>query len=192
VSAYDSFNNGGAASERAKLVSVDSWGTVGFTNMANAFNEAIHLTSVPASSDGLEGMFAYAEAFDQDIRGWNTANVTDTGLMFSQATAFNQDIGDWNTANVTDMSRVFWDATSFNQDLAGWCVSRIPSTPQMFAAGATSWVLPKPAWGACPGGAPRDVSLWPDREDRRSQGKYLVPRIWDMHVRFWSEKHPWE
>lgn len=48
------------------------------------------------------------------------------------------------------MDQMFYGATSFNQDLSGWCVSNIPSLPNGFDTGATSWVLPKPIWGTCP------------------------------------------
>ena len=48
-------------------------------------------------------MFYKAYAFNQDIGGWNTAQVTRYDDMFCSASAFNQDIGSWNTAQVTNM-----------------------------------------------------------------------------------------
>lgn len=132
VTAYNSrFNIGGAVSEREKLISVDAWGDVGFTSMADAFHSASNLTSVPATSEELE-------------------NVTDMSFMFADASSFNRDIGGGDTGNVTDMSRMFQDASSFNQDLSGWCVELITSKPTNFDTGADSWDLPQPVWGECP------------------------------------------
>ena len=74
--------------------------------------------------------------------------------MFYGASDFNQNIGSWNVSGVTGMVQMFREATSFNQDLSNWCVSLIPSTPLNFSFGATSWLLPKPVWGTCPGPTP--------------------------------------
>jgi len=49
------------------------------------------------------------------------------------------------------MDGMFCGAKSFNQDLSGWCVSLITSKPIAFdTTYATSWVLPRPAWGTGP------------------------------------------
>jgi surface protein len=160
VSAYNSWVHGAdshyAVSEHGKLVSVESWGAVGFTSLFGAFHLAINLNSVPATSAGIENvtdmgaMFSGATAFNQNIGSWNTGEVRYMDYMFSDATAFNQDIRGWNTAKVTNMDEMFRDATAFNQNLSGWCVSLIPAAPASFDAGASSWVLARPAWGTCP------------------------------------------
>ena len=54
-----------------------------------------------------EFMFWRADAFNQAIGSWNTAQVTDMSDMFRAAAAFNQDIGSWNTAQVTSMGAMF-------------------------------------------------------------------------------------
>ncbi|WP_254105539.1 BspA family leucine-rich repeat surface protein, partial [Aliivibrio fischeri] len=59
--------------------------------------------------------------------------------MFAGAAAFNQDISGWDTANVTDMSYMFYRAAAFNQDLSGWDVSYVTSYDG-FAVGATAWL----------------------------------------------------
>ena len=99
VGAYNSYNNGGAVSECEKLVSVDSWGQLGFTSMYCAFHSCLNLVSVPDTSDGIE-------------------SVTDMASMFHDASAFNQNIGGWNTPSVTNMASMFNNASSFNQDIS--------------------------------------------------------------------------
>ena len=66
VTAYNSHSNGGAVSERKKLISVDNWGQLGFTSMYRAFSYCSNLVSVPPTSDGIEA-------------------VTDMGNMFGTA-----------------------------------------------------------------------------------------------------------
>jgi surface protein len=155
VTAYNSLNNGGAVSEREKLVSVDKWGGLGFTSMNRAFHSCSNLVSVPGISDGIEAvtdmyaMFLGASSFNQNIGGWNTSSVTNMNYMFFYATSFNQDIGGWDTSNVTDMYGMFEYASSFNQDLSGWCVTSV-SDHNNFDTNAISWTEPRPIWGTCP------------------------------------------
>jgi surface protein len=130
--AYNSLNNGGGIGERAKLISVDNWGGLGFTSMHNAFSGCDNLVSAPTTSDGLE-------------------SVGDMSYMFYDANSFNGNIGSWDTSGASDMSGMFMDADAFNQDLSRWCVEQIPSEPSGFDDGATSWTDPnwRPEWGTC-------------------------------------------
>jgi surface protein len=142
VTAYNNFYNGGDASERKKLVSVDSWGELGFTSLQWAFYQAVNLLSVPSDSDGIDAvtdmvaMFWNASAFNGDIGGWNTSSVTQMNHMFIGATAFNQDIGGWNTSSVTNMGLMFSGASAFNQDIGGWNTSSVNQMTQMFSGAA--------------------------------------------------------
>ena len=89
-----------------------------------------------------------------NMNDWDVSGVTNMSYMFYLATNFNQDIVNWNVISVTNMFAMFANATNFNQDLSNWCVTNIPSKPTAFDSGATSWVLPQPVWGTCPGPTP--------------------------------------
>jgi surface protein len=47
------------------------------------------------------------------------------GFMFNEAYVFNQDISGWNTANVIHMTIMFHTASVFNQNLSGWNVAKV-------------------------------------------------------------------
>ena len=138
VTSYKSQFFGGPNSEVAKLVSVDSWGQLGFTDLGYAFSNAANLVSVPASSFGLKEvtdmnqMFHLASSFNGNIGGWDTSKVTNMNNMFYAALSFNQDIGDWDTSNVTNMQGMFAGASSFNQDIGGWDTSNVTNMDFMF------------------------------------------------------------
>ncbi len=146
VMAYNSFSNGGDNPELddwfevAKLISVDSWGQLGFTSMYHAFSHCSNLISVPDTSDGLETvsnmqyMFYRASSFNSDICSWNTSSVTDMRYMFRYSLAFNQDISNWNTSNVIDMHCMFNGASAFNQNIGNWNTSNVTNMNGMFNA----------------------------------------------------------
>ena len=138
VEAYNSHSNGGAVSERKKLISVDSWGQLGFTSLYRGFFNCSNLVSLPATSDGIQavtnmsGMFYYATLFSGDIGRWNTSGVTNMRWMFFYASSFNGDIGDWDISAVTDMRAMFYNAESFNADISGWNTSSVTNMNSAF------------------------------------------------------------
>lgn len=115
-----------------KLLDVQQWGDVVLRNDGGAFMDADNLTAFSATDEP------------------DLITVTNLESTFRSADLFNRDIGSWDTSSVTNMNSMFNGTSAFNQDLALWCVSRIGALPINFDAGATSWALPRPAWGTCP------------------------------------------
>ncbi|WP_422105442.1 BspA family leucine-rich repeat surface protein [Winogradskyella sp.] len=93
----------------------------------------------------MQGMFAGATNFNQDISNWNVSYVESMNEMFSEATNFNQDLSSWDVSNVDDMRWMFEGAQSFNQPLSNWNVGNVTSMREMFS-GATSFNQPLNNW----------------------------------------------
>jgi len=55
---------------------------------------------------------------------WNTGNVQTMQGMFAGAVAFNQNISGWDTNKLKSVRMMFYKAEAFNQDISGW---RTPS-----------------------------------------------------------------
>ncbi|MCR9943918.1 BspA family leucine-rich repeat surface protein [Vibrio owensii] len=68
----------------------------------------------------------YGKAFNVDISGWDTSNVTDFSSMFAYTTGFNHDIGGWNTSKGTNFIEMFKQNKDFDQDISGWDTSSVP------------------------------------------------------------------
>lgn len=116
------------------------------------FNNCTSLTGIGANWNwvttnitNMNGMFANAKNFNQDIGIWNTENVTDMSAMFQNASNFNQYIGNWNTGKVLSMRNMFNNASKFNQDLNSWNTSIVTDKSGMFS-GATSFNQSIDSW----------------------------------------------
>ena len=146
------FNNTG---DKAKILSVDQWGTNTWTSMGNAFfgcenlnGNAIDAPDLNLVTD-MSFMFCEATAFNGNIDSWNVENVTLMSLMFAGATVFNQDIGSWNVGNVTTMNTMFTNAEAFNQDIGNWNVANVTNMINMFNSAISfnqdigSWTVSK-------------------------------------------------
>ena len=128
------FNNGGSAS-------ISGWTTSNVTNMngiflfADDFNQPIGSWDV-SNVTNFEFTFAFAYAFNQNIGAWDTSSATSMVQMFNNATGFNNDgsssISGWTTSSVTAMSEMFINANAFNQPIGSWNTSSVTQFYQMF------------------------------------------------------------
>jgi surface protein len=123
------------------LTSVSSFGTLGITDLSQAFFGASSLVAVPntlpSSVTNMRAIFYDARIFNQPLNSWNTSNVTDMSYMFYGASIFNQPLNSWDTSNVTDMSNMFDGASAFNQPLNSWNTSKVTNMVGMFRAAST-------------------------------------------------------
>ena len=159
-----SFNNAG--DDKDKILSVESFGDLGYKNLSRAFQGCVNLgafkggvtSSVtdmsymfwgataadPDVSDwdvssviNMEDMFRAATSANPDVSSWNVSAVTDMNYMFRGATAADPDVSDWDVSKVTDMTYMFWGATAADPDVSDWDVSKVTNMTYMFS-GATS------------------------------------------------------
>ncbi|MGB0521971.1 MAG: BspA family leucine-rich repeat surface protein [Flammeovirgaceae bacterium] len=96
------FNNAG---DKAKIRSIEQWGTIAWSSMAHAFEGCVNLTN---------------NATDQpDLR-----EVTDLSSLFKNATSFDANLGSWNVATITTMSNLFDSSglseANYDQTLIAW------------------------------------------------------------------------
>lgn len=130
------FNNAG---ERLKILSIEQWGDISWTSMANSFygcsNLVINASDAPDLSgvQSLEGMFNRATSMNSDLNNWDVSTITNMSSMFSEAANFNGNIISWDVSNVSDMSYTFYFATSFNSHISWWDVSNVVNMRSMFA-----------------------------------------------------------
>ncbi len=124
--------------EKAKLISVDQWGTGEWITMTRAFYECSNLevlaTDTPNLREGAEMdlMFSKATKANPDVSNWDVSNVTNMRHMFSAATSANPDVSKWNVSNVTNMDNIFREASSANPDVSDWDVSNVVNMRYMF------------------------------------------------------------
>jgi hypothetical protein len=115
-----------------KLVSVDSFGTLGLTSLSGAFKDAVNLISIPESLPStvtnLEYMFYGATSLnDPNILLWDMSNVTDISYIFFNAESFNQNIFNWNIQINVNVNKKFilYGAKAFNQPFSGWLSTQL-------------------------------------------------------------------
>ncbi len=132
-----------------KLVSVDNWGDMWFTDLSFAFAHATNLVSIPTTLleevTNMKGMFYYTKRFSQ-LLNFDTSNVTDMSYMFSTSN-FNHPLTNFDTSNVSNMERMFGysnfaapgififssdNGSSFNQPLDHFDTSKVTNMRYMF------------------------------------------------------------
>ncbi len=128
------FNNEG---DRQKILTIEQWGSIGWTSMQRAFRGCNNLTIPATDAPNLSGvtdmslMFSLAYSFNQPIGHWDVSNISNMAQLF-QSTPFNQDISNWDVGNVTNMTFLFVNAQAFNQNISGWDVSNVTDMTAMF------------------------------------------------------------
>ena len=129
------FNNTG---DKDKLMSIDSWGSISWFNMTNAFygcsNMQLLATDAPFLNNVLimTSMFRDCSSMNGPVGHWDISNVTKLNNTFNGASSFNQDLSLWNTSRVNSMIATFRDASSFNQPLASWNTFLVNNMNSMF------------------------------------------------------------
>ena len=129
------FNNTG---DKLKIISIEQWGNIQWTSMANAFMGASNLTYNAIDSpdlslsNNMSGMFRNASSIDGDFSNWDVSSITRMDKLFYAATNFNGDISAWNVSMVNNMNSMFREASSFNKDLSSWDVKNVISFSRMF------------------------------------------------------------
>ena len=132
-----------ASMDRQKILSIDQWGTIGWSSMYRSYNGCTFVQVSASDSPDLSGvtsmeaLFEGAGSVNANLNSWNTTNVTNMNSLFATSN-FNGDISSWNTANVTNIGGMFATNPAFNQDLSGWDVSSATDASGMFS-GATSF-----------------------------------------------------
>ena len=120
------------------LRSIDQWGDIRWTSMANMFEGArVHYraTDSPDLSGvtDMSGMFndtSFRGYTTGDISGWDVSSVTDMSEMF-RGSSPPGDISGWDVSSVTDMSGMFLGSYT-PDDISGWDVSSVTDMSEMF------------------------------------------------------------
>lgn len=142
------FNNAG---DKLKILTVEQWGNIAWTSMANAFYGCANLTVPATDAPNLSGvtsmalMFDGATNFNSPINHWDVSTIASFWATFRRASSFNQPLDNWNMSNATRTDSMFHQASSFNQPLNSWDVSKVIKMYAMFG-GAISFNQPLNNW----------------------------------------------
>jgi surface protein len=138
-----------------QLVSVDKWGDIAWSSMANAFQGAsgllIAATDTPDLTNvtNMSSMFQATVNLTGNFSGWDTSKITDMRSMFYGATNFDQNLSSWvitkvTAANFTNMlNGTQLSLYNYNALLDSW------SKQSPVAAGVTNFSLPTVQYGGC-------------------------------------------
>ena len=132
------YNSG---TESTKILTVEQWGDISWTNMTEAFYDCPNLT-VPATDapdlsgvTSLESMFYNCTSLNNPMDHWDVSTINDFSSMFYVATAFNQNLNSWtiNTTPGVLMESMFNNATLFNGNISSWNVIGVTNMSHLFA-----------------------------------------------------------
>ncbi len=127
------------ATSQTKILSVDQWGHMKWTNIAAGFKGCTKLqikaTDAPILTEAtnLTSLFEECTVMDYDFSNWDVSNITNLSRMFWNASAYTNKGKPltWNTQSVTLMNGLF-NGNKFNQDISDWNVSKVTQMQWMF------------------------------------------------------------
>ena len=151
---------GSNTSDRAKILSITSFGNVILGDYPGVFEGCINLdlpsvldTPDLSSMSSLSNMFKDCDNLStiNNINLWGVGTITNMSGMFNDALLFNQNLNNWNVGNVTNMAEMFRFAYNFNGDITNWNVSNVTNMSEMFYAatffgGTSSFNQPLNNW----------------------------------------------
>ena len=137
---FDRFlvNNSG---DKAKLLTIEQWGTTAWSSMESAFEGASAFTgSIATDAPDLANvtsmgfMFSDTPVFVEAIGmgEWDTTSVKDMYSAFAFASIAIPDTGNWNTSSVTDMGYMFESAPLANPETRYWDTGSVEYMDNMF------------------------------------------------------------
>lgn len=144
-----------SAKDNLKIIDVVQWGNIVWESFSNSFRNCQNLdvtaTDAPDLSLGPEFNSAFRNSLltNANFNNWDVSQI-DTFTACFRDSDIRSGLANWKTPLATAMVAMFRGANNYNEDLSNWCVPLIPSQPNNFDAGATSWSLPRPVWGTCP------------------------------------------
>jgi surface protein len=128
------FHDGG---DKLKLLTIEQWGSLGWTSMRNAFygcaNLSCHAVDTPnlAAVTDMSNAFYNCSLFNGDLSGWDVSGVSNMNNLFRGAAAFNQNLRAWDVSQVSGMAYLFSGASSFDQNLGEWDLSSVTNLSNM-------------------------------------------------------------
>ncbi|GAB5472410.1 MAG: hypothetical protein Mars2KO_05090 [Maribacter sp.] len=195
------FDNAG---ERQKILSVEQWGTIGWSSMQRAFLGCSNLDVVASDTPNLSSVTSLAQMFagcfnlkgNASFDNWDVSNVTNMFAAFSSTNNFDADIGSWNVSTVTNMSGMFNGASAFNQNIGNWNVSNVTNMMQMFVNASSfnqdisNWNVARVrSMSAMFAKTPifnQDISSWNVSEVVNMQSMFLEAQAFDQDIRNWD------
>lgn len=126
------------STDARKLLSIDQWGCISWTDMTFAFSGCSNMNIVaPDAPDlsnvtSLSSMLRSCNSLTASLDHWDVSNIINFSNCFRFSSNFNGNISNWDVSNASLMSFMFNSATSFNQDLSNWDVSGVGTFESMF------------------------------------------------------------
>jgi len=131
-------NDGG---DKLKIIEISNWGSVGFTELNNAFHGCENLTITAADPAGMGAVTTMYRMFFNcsslttvNASNWDVSAVTNMSYMFlgcSSLTTVNA--SNWDVSAVTTMERMFLNDSSLTTlDVSNWDVSAVTTMYRMF------------------------------------------------------------